>query len=234
PKKNNTIWWVLGWLFFFPAPVMVLIWRKKNTWDVKVKAAVTATFWIIIFIMGSVNDTESVKNSVYDESQNIEEPSQVQSNSTRDSSNNTNEQIVPDEIVNNYLIAYNSISKSPLADISKSTIRTKFFAYSYGYYLELLHSNETDKITITITETNDNADIGVNGMRDVFHDSATVIDSSLSDDEIYTFFDSMVSERYMSTNTLGTIEVSYFPDTDLSSGHSRGHISMCEKVFVEQ
>jgi hypothetical protein len=56
-KKNNMVWWVLGWLFFFPAPVMVLIWRKKNTWDIKVKIAVTVGFWLLIFILGSRNNT---------------------------------------------------------------------------------------------------------------------------------------------------------------------------------
>ena len=30
PQKRKTWLWVLGWIFFFPAPVMVLIWRKKN------------------------------------------------------------------------------------------------------------------------------------------------------------------------------------------------------------
>ncbi len=52
PQKNNLVWWILGWIFFFPAPVMVLIWRKKNTWDIKVKIGVTIAFWIVFFIIG--------------------------------------------------------------------------------------------------------------------------------------------------------------------------------------
>lgn len=52
PKKNNLVWWILGWLFFFPAPVMILIWRKKNTWDIKAKIGVTVAFWIVFFIIG--------------------------------------------------------------------------------------------------------------------------------------------------------------------------------------
>ncbi len=64
PKKNNTIWWVLGWIFFFPAPVMILIWRKKNTWDIKVKIAVTVVFWIVLFAIGSSNkSSESTTSS---------------------------------------------------------------------------------------------------------------------------------------------------------------------------
>lgn len=70
PQKNNMVWWVLGWIFFFPAPVMVLIWRKKCKWDIKVKIGVTVAFWILFFIIGgtsnsesSTSKTESVDNS---------------------------------------------------------------------------------------------------------------------------------------------------------------------------
>ena len=78
PKKNTMIWWILGWIFFFPAPVMVLIWRKKNTWDIKKKIAVTVVFWLLMIIIGSVNrrndttapsaDSQAVKESTVIES----------------------------------------------------------------------------------------------------------------------------------------------------------------------
>ncbi len=65
-KSDNMVWWVLGWIFFFPAPLMVLIWRKKNTWDTKIKIAVTVAFWIVFFAIGSINnsteDTASQNN----------------------------------------------------------------------------------------------------------------------------------------------------------------------------
>ena len=53
--NSNTLLWVLGWIFFFPAPVMVLIWRKKNTWDIKIKIAVTVAFWVVFFVIGYMN-----------------------------------------------------------------------------------------------------------------------------------------------------------------------------------
>ncbi len=55
-QKSNMKWWVLGWIFFFPAPAMVLIWRKKNTWDIKVKIGVTVAFWILFFAIGAFGD----------------------------------------------------------------------------------------------------------------------------------------------------------------------------------
>lgn len=68
-SNNNMIWWVLGWIFFFPAPVMVLIWRKKNTWDVKTKVIVTVVFWIVFFILGSVGGKD---NSTKEEQEVVE------------------------------------------------------------------------------------------------------------------------------------------------------------------
>lgn len=79
PKKNNMIWWVLGWIFFFPAPVMVLIWRKKNTWDIKIKIAVTVVFWIFIFALGSINSSDTPSN--------VEETTKAENVSTEKSDN---------------------------------------------------------------------------------------------------------------------------------------------------
>lgn len=48
PDKNNLIWWILGWIFFFPAPVMVLIWRKKSRLSLGWKIGLTVLLWVII------------------------------------------------------------------------------------------------------------------------------------------------------------------------------------------
>jgi|GEM_PF-4891981 len=62
-KKGSLILWILGWIFFFPIPVMILIWRKKNTWKLPVKIAVTVIFWILLFVfLGSNGDSENEDN----------------------------------------------------------------------------------------------------------------------------------------------------------------------------
>ena len=56
PKSNsNLLWWILGWIFFFPAPLMILIWRKKNTWNTPTKIIVTVLIWVVILAYGSCN-----------------------------------------------------------------------------------------------------------------------------------------------------------------------------------
>lgn len=58
-KKKGTNWWVIGWIFCFPIPAMILIWRKKNTWSIKVKVAVTVVFWILLLVIAASNDSSA-------------------------------------------------------------------------------------------------------------------------------------------------------------------------------
>lgn len=226
PKKNNLVWWILGWLFFFPAPVMILIWRKKNTWDIKVKLAVTVIFWIVILVWGSTNKNSSTTDT---NSQVNNEASDTEETFLENTQSKTESQIVEDEVVNDFINRYNAISKSPLENIKKGNIRTKYFADSYGYYLELLNSNATNKIAVTINETNETADDGVAGMKDVFHDVMKVIDETRTDDEINSYFNDLISNKYLTEDSFGTIDIVYSPDLELSNGHSRGHIRVDAK-----
>jgi len=92
--------------------------------------------------------------------------------------------------------------------------------------LELLHANDTDKISVTINQTNENSESGVAGMKEVFHDIVKSIESSLSDDEINNYFDNLMSNEIKTGSNLGTLKIEYIPDKELSNGHSRGHIKV--------
>lgn len=49
-KKKNLVWWVLGWICFFPVPLTILIWRNKEM-DKKKKGILTAAVWIGVLIV---------------------------------------------------------------------------------------------------------------------------------------------------------------------------------------
>lgn len=142
------------------------------------------------------------------------------------SSEETNSKYVDDRIINDFINSYNQNSNSPLENIKKGNIKIKYFASSYGYYLELLHSNDTDKINVTINQTNENSEFGVAGMKEVFHDIVKSIESSLSDDEIDSYFDNLMSNEVKTDSNLGTLKIEYIPDKELSNGYSRGHIKV--------
>ena len=131
-----------------------------------------------------------------------------------------------DKVVNDFINNYNDISNSPLENIKKGNIKIKYSATSYGYYLELLHANDTDKINVTINQTNENSASGVAGMKEVFHDIIKSIESSLSDDEIDNYFDNLMSNEIKTCFNLGTLKIEYIPDNELINGYSRGHIKV--------
>lgn len=133
-----------------------------------------------------------------------------------------------DEVVNDFIKSYNAISSDPFSSIEKGNIRTKYNAMSQTYYFELLNSNATDKIKVTIDQTDENADKGVAGMRDVFHDVILAIDPSLSEEDVYSLFDDMLSGNLLTEREIGNITVTFCPDKDLSNGASRGHITISE------
>ena len=64
--KRHTLLWVLGWIFCFPIPATILIWRKQNTWDKKIKIAATVAVWLLLIILssrGGSNSSSTVDSS---------------------------------------------------------------------------------------------------------------------------------------------------------------------------
>lgn len=179
----------------------------------------------IIFISFILLSACAVKKDVKTTSEASVETKNVPSKKET-SSEKTNSKYVDDRIINEFINSYNQHSNSPLENIKKGNINIKYFASSYGYYLELLHANDTDKINVTINQTNENSESGVAGMKEVFHDIVKSIESSLSDDEINNYFDNLVSNETLTDSKLGSLKIELVPDNELINGYSRGHIKV--------
>lgn len=63
PKKNNMVWWVLGWIFFFPIPLTILILRNKRM-KPAIKYTLVALLWILFIIVGKANQTGSASITI--------------------------------------------------------------------------------------------------------------------------------------------------------------------------
>ncbi len=61
-KKNNTVWWVLGWLLFFPIPLTVLLVRNQKM-NPKLKWGLIIALWLFTAAMGMANEADEKKNS---------------------------------------------------------------------------------------------------------------------------------------------------------------------------
>lgn len=201
---------------------------RRNHLD---KQSVTViVFLLVVSIMVGITGCTNNDNSYEEQNSFVSSKSESNESEADDISSVEVTIYANDPVVNQFIIDYNAITTSAFTDISKGNIKTKYMAYSYGYYLELLDANDTGKIAVTINKTNDNANVGVSGMKEVFHDVAKSIDSSLSDDGINSYFDQLVSNTMMVENdTLGTIKVTFIPDAKLSNGYSRGHIELSEQ-----
>lgn len=62
-KNKNLKWWIIGWIFCFPIPLTILIW--KSDWNKKKKIIVTILLWLVILIIGwSVPNDDTQTNQV--------------------------------------------------------------------------------------------------------------------------------------------------------------------------
>lgn len=197
--------------------------------------SVIGVLLITSILLGGCSVKKDIKNSYDISSETTKENSKQEESAetTKDSSKKEPEnpektvtKYVDDKVVNAFINDYNSKSNSSLEDIKKGNIKTKYFATSYGYYLELLHANDTDKINVTINQTNENSASGVAGMKEVFRDIVKSIEPSLTDDEINSYFDKLVSNEAITDSNLASLIIKYVPDKELSYGHSRGHIKV--------
>lgn len=171
-------------------------------------------------------------SKINEESKDQKDIKEINSNQNLSEDKNKDEKLnyAEDEVVNNFIENYNSFSNSPIDNIEKGNIRTKYFGETFGYFIEMINSNDTNKISVTINKTNENANIGMDGMKEVFHDVIKTIIGNISDEDINSYFDKLVSNEYMLTEeAFDNLEITFFPDKELSKGQSRGHIEIRSK-----
>ena len=191
PQKNNLVWWILGWIFFFPAPVMVLIWRKKNTWDIKIKIAVTVVFWLFILIIGSTGNKDKTTDSSSTDSS-IAVESSIDTESDKTSDNLTQNELVEDEgnkyadddIVNQFITDYNAISQYEMTDIEKGNIRTKYFGHTNNCYVEMINATDATAEAFCVTVNGGNNEEITESMFAVFPEVVHTLDSTITDEQI--------------------------------------------------
>ncbi len=247
PKKRKTWLWVLGWLFIFPLPLTIILVRKKNM-NTILKYGIIAIAWVVYLGIGlsgrggsvdhntipnnengtvlSLESKETENTNPVEFTINEKEPTESMTDEIngivrQEPESETKKEILyaEDLVVNRFITAFNENTQSPLSDIKKGNIRTKYYAHSYEYSCTLLHAVDTDKIHVTINENNDTAENGVNGMKELFRDVVSTIDPNLSNEEIYSYFDQMSQGHYAQIGErLGNTVVEYSPDMDSFRG----------------
>lgn len=229
PNATNTgsgkkTWlWVLGWICIFPLPLTILLLRKK---DMKpaVKYGIIAVAWLLFFVIGMSGNSET------DVPQTDTPPSHtesVQGDQTTDnndaiSTDGTGETVIyaEDNIVNRFITEFNQNTAYEITDISKGNIRTKYFGYANGRYLEMINATGAGAEAFCLTINGGQEATDKQTMYEVFREAVKILDPSITDEMIDTAlaeFDNkdVLIEGYV----LGdSITVTYVPTKELSYG----------------
>ena len=119
-KKKNLKWWIIGWIFMFPIPLTILIW--KTNWNKNKKIICTVLLWIIILILGYTTPNEPTNNKSNNQNE-------VQKNET----------ITKETKINNFINEYNKLADTKLIfkenfevqDKQSNHYRTEFRLYAF-------------------------------------------------------------------------------------------------------
>lgn len=173
--------------------------KKRPKWKTVIALTLSLVLFVVGLVLPSGNKVDksalSEENVQAEKNVQTEENIQTEENAQYDHPQNVNTaqaeesvEYVDDKVVNQFMADYDSITNSPITDISNGNIRTKYFFKTYGFNIEIINVSNADAICIDIS-INGDMDSHVPEMRDVFHDIVKTLDSELSDDDIYSFFD---------------------------------------------
>ena len=200
-SKKHTWLWVLGWICIFPVPLTILMLRKKNM-KPAVKYGIIAAAWLLFFVIGMSGNgktdvpsqTESVGIAETMDALPTDNPTAKQPTDSTFTNDTTTEDVVlsyaEDQVVDRFISEFNAQSAFEITDISKGNIRTKYFGFANGRYLEMINANGAGAEAFCLTINGGQEDADKQSMYEVFREAVKVLDSSITDDMI----DAAISE----------------------------------------
>lgn len=116
------------------------------------------------------------------------------------------------EPLETFFETYNALSASPMEDIEKGNIRTKYFAHTYNTWCEVLYPTGGGLcVTITATNDNDTRNVFCDDMRNAFHDVVKTLNSDIPDDAIAAAFDGAIGGEL--SGTLDNVAYRFYTHT---------------------
>ena len=229
PNATNTgsgkkTWlWVLGWICIFPLPLTILLLRKK---DMKpaVKYGIIAVAWLLFFVIGMSGNSETDVPQT-DTPPSYNETVDNVDNSEDNTTDTSDTEVAPiiyaeDEVVNRFITEFNNNTAYEITDISKGNIRTKYFGYANGRYLEMINANGAGAEAFCLNISGGQEATDKQTMYEVFREAVKILDPSITDEMIDTAlaeFDN--KDALIEGYVLGdSITVTYVPTKELSYG----------------
>ena len=206
-KKKNLKWWIIGWILFFPIPLTILIW--KSNWDKKRKIIITIVMWGILLLIGLFNNNETTNisnnSNVSSTTQNNENTINIPVCYEYDTSinlliNKYNENYDPD--ITSDMISKKHINGRDRDDVVNIFNNEKLEVIYYG---NNKYNNEYS-MSVFIGYKNETRYTNED-FKNEFIKYIQLFDENLSENEINTYWDDMISE-YRTSYKINNIDIS--------------------------
>lgn len=236
-KKRKTWLWVLGWIFMFPVPLTILT-LKNHKLNKSVKFGIILVTWILYLVIAIVGGSDDRNNTTIKSAKETSQTSTVEEFESSNISKDTNEvnkedtsniiAYAEDKVVNKFITEFNSNSSFEITDISKGNIRTKYFGYANGRYLEMINANDAAAEAFCVTINGGQEENDKQLMYETFKEVIKTLDPSITDDTIdstLTEFDErdVMIEGYAISDS---ITVTYVPTKEQSYGKNSCRIDI--------
>lgn len=135
PKKKRTWLWVLGWIFFFPIPLTVLLARSQKL-DKKTKIILICFIWVMVIIVGAIGNSGSDVDT--NEQSNTTQQEEVADDETSSATVATTsaEKIEMNSLQTLFTTLNESTTKDDIdKSIEKNGFVTHEFSFDSGYYI---------------------------------------------------------------------------------------------------
>ena len=225
-KTSKQIWWILGWIFIFPVPVTILLLRNKKM-KPSHKYSIIAIMWLLVFVIGITNNNEAKmqQNDVPAYTESIQSTESANEPTETNKSDNT---YADDDVVNRFIAEFNKQSSFEITEISKGNIRTKFFGYANGRYLEMINANDAGAEAFCLTINGGQEEADKQSMYEVFREAVKVLDPTITDEMV----DAAISE-FNNKDVLiegyavgDSITITFVPIKELSYGKNSCRIDI--------
>lgn len=180
-RKKNLKWWIVGWIFFFPIPLTILIWKSK--WNQKKKIIATVILWCVLLLISVLSPNN---------------PTNIETNKSNSNGTKQVEKVV--KVNDIFIEKYNANSSLKIKNVTTYDAQDKESSYyRTEFRLNAFENNSSIHGTIadgTVDLINYGSLVEKNRfrlyastekeeqMKEIFKNAINVMDKSISDEEI--------------------------------------------------
>lgn len=186
-KNKISVWKIILGILFFPIALTIIIAKNKKM-NLITKIALIVILWAFVLVVGVSDNSEndmSHDNPSYNGNMedNFNKEDSMDSSTDKQPSHESTV-YAADDVVNRFISEFNTNSIYEITDISKGNIRTKYFGYANGRYLEMINANGAAAKAFCLKINGGQEDADKQSMYEVFKEAVKILDPSITEEMI--------------------------------------------------